>query len=59
MMSLPKPRKSLPGGGKPVGDLVLRVIPGLGRITFPYITDPDGNILEIQTVEENDDHDIA
>ena len=39
-------------GDKPIGDLVVRDIPGLGRITFQYVADPEGNILEIQNVEK-------
>jgi len=35
-------------GGARVGDLVTVEIPGAGRITFVYLTDPEGNIIELQ-----------
>ena len=35
-------------GGARVGDLVTAEIPGAGRITFVYLTDPEGNIIELQ-----------
>jgi len=35
-------------GGGIVGKLVSVDIPGAGRITFVYVTDPEGNILELQ-----------
>jgi len=35
-------------GGRCVGDLVAVEIPGAGRITFVYLTDPEGNIIELQ-----------
>lgn len=35
-------------GGGIVGKLVSVDIPGAGRITFAYVTDPEGNILELQ-----------
>ena len=35
-------------GGGSVGEIVSREIPGAGRITFVYLTDPEGNILELQ-----------
>jgi predicted enzyme related to lactoylglutathione lyase len=37
-------------GGSTVGELTVRAIPGLGKITFQYLTDPEGNIIEIQKV---------
>jgi catechol 2,3-dioxygenase-like lactoylglutathione lyase family enzyme len=36
------------GGGAMLGDVITREIPGAGRITFAYVTDPEGNIIEIQ-----------
>ena len=38
-------------GGKCVGELVTVDIPGAGRITFVYLTDPEGNIIELQKWE--------
>lgn len=35
-------------GGSAVGELVVREIPGVGIITVQYVTDPEGNIVEIQ-----------
>jgi len=35
-------------GGCPVGDLAIREIPGAGVLTFQYVADPEGNIIEIQ-----------
>jgi len=35
-------------GGEVVGELVSQEIPGAGRITFVYVTDPEGNIIELQ-----------
>jgi len=35
-------------GGRDVGEIVSVEIPGAGRITFVYVTDPEGNIVELQ-----------
>lgn len=35
-------------GGGIIGELVSVDIPGAGTITFAYVTDPEGNILELQ-----------
>ena len=35
-------------GGKCVGELVTVEISGAGTITFIYVTDPEGNIIELQ-----------
>lgn len=35
-------------GGGSVGDLVSTEIPGAGTITLVYMTDPEGNIIELQ-----------
>ena len=35
-------------GGRGVGELVSVEIPGAGRITFAYVTDPAGNIIGLQ-----------
>jgi len=38
----------LAAGGGVVGDLVAVEIPGAGQITFAYVTDPEGNVIELQ-----------
>jgi predicted enzyme related to lactoylglutathione lyase len=35
-------------GGRPVGELTTREVPGVGILTFQYVGDPEGNIVEIQ-----------
>jgi predicted enzyme related to lactoylglutathione lyase len=35
-------------GGGLVGKVVSTAIPGAGTITFAYVTDPEGNIIELQ-----------
>lgn len=35
-------------GGAALGEIVTTDVPGAGRITFVYATDPEGNILELQ-----------
>lgn len=35
-------------GGGAVGELVSVEIPGAGTVTFVYMTDPEGNIIELQ-----------
>src|SRR5690606_19257897 len=39
-------RAVLDAGGHPVGDIVSHDVPGAGVVTFAYVTDPEGNILE-------------
>lgn len=41
-------RAVLDRGGAAVGDLVERDVSGVGRLTFQYLTDPEGNIVEVQ-----------
>lgn len=41
-------RKVLEAGGTALGEVVSADVPGAGRITFVYATDPEGNILELQ-----------
>ena len=36
-------------GGGVVGDVVTTEISGAGTITFAYVTDPEGNIIELQS----------
>jgi catechol 2,3-dioxygenase-like lactoylglutathione lyase family enzyme len=40
----------LAAGGAPVGELVTTVIASGDRITWCYVTDPEGNIVELQSV---------
>lgn len=35
-------------GGTIVGELTVREVPGVGLLTFQYLTDPEGNIVELQ-----------
>ena len=35
-------------GGSAVGELTIRDVPGLGLLTFQYVADPEGNIIEVQ-----------
>ncbi len=35
-------------GGRLIGEVITREVPGAGTITFAYAADPEGNILEIQ-----------
>ncbi len=35
-------------GGKPLGDLIREEFANIGLLTFVYIADPEGNIVEIQ-----------
>lgn len=38
----------LESGGSRVGEVVRREVPGAGMLTFVYVRDPEGNILELQ-----------
>ena len=38
----------LASGGGAVGQVASLAIPGAGRVTFAYVTDPEGNIIELQ-----------
>lgn len=40
-------------GGSPVGELVRQEVTGVGVITFQYVADPEGNILELQHWQTN------
>jgi len=35
-------------GGQDLGKISRTHLPGVGRLTFTYMTDPEGNILELQ-----------
>ncbi|HCR13536.1 VOC family protein [Solidesulfovibrio sp.] len=38
----------LAAGGAAVGKTARRDVPGVGRLSFRYLRDPEGNILEVQ-----------
>jgi catechol 2,3-dioxygenase-like lactoylglutathione lyase family enzyme len=38
----------LASGGRGVGEVVSQEIPGAGTVTFAYVRDPEGNIIELQ-----------
>ncbi|MCP3926898.1 MAG: VOC family protein [Desulfobacterales bacterium] len=40
--------KALIHGGKQLGEVVKKEIEGVGLLTLVYMTDPEGNIIEIQ-----------
>ncbi len=42
-------------GGSAVGEATVREIPGVGLLTFVYMADPEGNIIEIQNWRAIDD----
>ncbi|UJX39554.1 VOC family protein [Desulfovibrio sp. JY] len=44
-----KAREMLDAGGSAVGELVSREVPGVGKLTFRYMRDPEGNMIEIQS----------
>jgi len=35
-------------GGSPIGERTVRKMPGVGLLTFQYVADPEGNIIEVQ-----------
>ncbi len=35
-------------GGSAVGELTVQEVPGVGLLTVQYVTDPEGNIIEVQ-----------
>jgi glyoxylase I family protein len=39
----------LAAGGGTVGQVVSLRIPDAGTVTFAYVTDPEGNIIELQS----------
>jgi predicted enzyme related to lactoylglutathione lyase len=41
----------LANGGHPVGDVVTLTMATGGRVTWCYVTDPEGNIIELQSWE--------
>ena len=41
-------KKVLSAGGSELGEIVKNEVEGVGLLTFVYIADPEGNIIEIQ-----------
>jgi len=41
-------------GGAAVGELTVREVPGAGLLTFQYLADPEGNIIEVQRWQRAD-----
>ena len=39
----------LDAGGTAVGELASRDVPGVGRLVFQYLRDPEGNMIELQS----------
>lgn len=42
-------RQVLAEGGSPVGEIVTLERPGRARVTWCYVTDPEGNVIELQS----------
>lgn len=42
-------------GGQKYGEIIVKKIKGIGVITFTYIKDPDGNIIELQSWDKSKD----
>jgi len=42
-------KAALAAGGKRLGEVTERDVEGVGRLTFVYFRDPEGNIVEIQS----------
>lgn len=40
--------KVLAAGGRAVGEVVSLEVQGAGTVTFAYLTDPEGNVIEVQ-----------
>jgi hypothetical protein len=36
------------GDGQPVGEVVTTAVAGRGRVTWCYVTDPEGNVIGLQ-----------
>ncbi|NQU31075.1 MAG: VOC family protein [Anaerolineae bacterium] len=43
-----KSQEILDHGGSTIGEIAIRDLPGVGLLTFQYLSDPEGNIVEIQ-----------
>ena len=42
-----KAREMLDAGGSAAGELASREVPGVGKLTFRYMRDPEGNMVEL------------
>jgi predicted enzyme related to lactoylglutathione lyase len=42
----------LAAGGRAVGEVVTVEVPDAGRVTFTYLSDPEGNVIELQSWSE-------
>ncbi len=40
-------------GGATIGELTVRELPGVGLLSFQYLADPEGNIVEIQNWDKS------
>jgi predicted enzyme related to lactoylglutathione lyase len=49
----------LAAGGTTVGERVTLDVPGAGHVAFVYVTDPEGNILELQRWSKSNDDGIS
>jgi predicted enzyme related to lactoylglutathione lyase len=39
----------LAAGGRAIGEIVTLTAPNGARVTWTYLTDPEGNVIELQT----------
>jgi predicted enzyme related to lactoylglutathione lyase len=44
----------LAAGGKPVGQVVTLTVSGVRRVNWCYVTDPEGNVIELQSWSVNE-----
>ncbi len=42
-------QRVLDSGGRAVGEIAKHEIPGVGLLTFVYVADPEGNLIELQS----------
>ena len=42
----------LAAGGRPVGEVVTVTLPSGAQVTWCYVTDPEGNVIELQVLVE-------
>jgi predicted enzyme related to lactoylglutathione lyase len=45
----------LAAGGGSLGQIVTLQVPAVGSVTFAYVTDPEGNIIELQHWSDSPD----
>jgi predicted enzyme related to lactoylglutathione lyase len=46
-------------GGSAAAEMTQRDVPGVGRLTFQYVFDPEGNMIEVQKWEKLDETEEA